>query len=308
MSDKEKISLLKSLQTNLEEEGCWTAEWLSEQNITLPKCGEEEEEEERQLAETHKKLTDTIAELEKQEKEKEALDREYQELSAKLKEIRQNIAEGEKELQEEKKTVTPSTTTPLDLNELKNELQSNLTQILETLSGKIEHENHELTRILDKVEDKLMRKEADLQGFQEDSYLKATAPFLKQFIHLGDMMRKVVEENPTDTETSAPYLLKQFEQLIDSIDFILRDFSVEVFRHDEEDTRFDPHTQQSFDYLTDDITLDKKIRRTINPGYIWTLPYILRAKANGEAHPLKEYRMIFRCEQVECYKYMDKKQ
>ncbi len=96
MSDKEKISLLKSLQTNLEEEGCWTAEWLSEQNITLPKCGEEEEEE-RQLAETHKKLTDTIAELEKQEKEKEALDREYQELSAKHCRRRKRAARREKD-------------------------------------------------------------------------------------------------------------------------------------------------------------------------------------------------------------------
>ena len=30
------------------------------------------------------------------------------------------------------------------------------------------------------------------------------------------------------------------------------------------------------------------------------------AKANGEEHPLKEYRMIFRREQVECFKYIKK--
>lgn len=32
----------------------------------------------------------------------------------------------------------------------------------------------------------------------------------------------------------------------------------------------------------------------------------LKAKANGEEHPLKEYRMIFRREQVECFKYVKK--
>ena len=50
----------------------------------------------------------------------------------------------------------------------------------------------------------------------------------------------------------------------------------------------------------------QKVRRTINPGYVWTLPYVLKAKANGEEHPLKEYRMIFRREQVECFKYIKK--
>lgn len=304
MSDKEKIDLLKSLKNNLEENGYWTAEWLSKQDITLPQCSQEEE---RQLADTQKKLTNATTELKTREQEVETLNVQIQDLSAKLKEIQQHIDEKNKELQEATKPVAPSITA-CHLNELKADLQDHIKQIMETLSDKIENENHELTRILDKVEDKLMRKEADLQGFQEDSHLKATAPFLKQFIHLGDMMRKVVEENPTDTEASATYLLKQFKQLINSIDFILRDFSVEVFQHDEEDTRFDPHTQQAFDYLTNDITLDKKIRRTINPGYVWTLPYILRAKANGEAHPLKEYRMIFRREQVECFKYTDKNQ
>ena len=84
----------------------------------------------------------------------------------------------------------------------------------------------------------------------------------------------------------------------------MRDFSIEPFLHNEEDINFDPHTQQSFEYPTDNPDIDKKIRRTLNPGYVWTLPYIIRAKANGEEHPLKEYRMIFRREQVECFKYI----
>lgn len=190
------------------------------------------------------------------------------------------------------------------LEKLWQELRDTIEQMSLTLSEKIDNENMELVNILNKVEDKLMRKESDLQGFQEDFRLKATAPFLKQFINLGDMMRKVIDDIPSNTNEAVSYLQKQMQQLIESIDCILRDFSVEPFRHNEEDTTFDPYTQQSFEYPTDDPDIDKKIRRTLNPGYVWTLPYIIRAKANGEEHPLKEYRMIFRREQVECFKYI----
>lgn len=190
------------------------------------------------------------------------------------------------------------------LEELRRELHDFMKQMSQTLSEKIDNENIELVHILDKMENRLRRKESDLQGFQEDSRLKATAPFLKQFINLGDMMRRVIDDNPSSAEESASYLLKQMQRLIESIDCILRDFSVEPYQHNEEDTIFDPYTQQSFEYPTDNPDIDKKIRRTLNPGYVWTLPYIIRAKANGEEHPLKEYRMIFRREQVECFKYI----
>lgn len=190
------------------------------------------------------------------------------------------------------------------LDKLRLELRDAIGQMSLTLSEKIDSENLELVRILDKVEDKLRRKESELQGFQEDFRLKATAPFLRQFINLGDMMRRVIDDNPLNVDESAPYLLKQMQRLIESIDCILRDFSIEPFLHNEEDVIFDPYTQQSFEYPTDNPDIDKKIRRTLNPGYVWTLPYIIRAKANGEEHPLKEYRMIFRREQVECFKYI----
>lgn len=190
------------------------------------------------------------------------------------------------------------------LEKLRQELYDAMEKMSLTLSEKINNENLELVHILDKVEDKLRRKESELQGFQEDFRLKATAPFLRQFINLGDMMRRVIDDNPLNADESASYLLKQMQQLIESIDCILRDFSIEPFQHNEKDVIFDPYTQQSFEYPTDNPDIDKKIRRTLNPGYVWTLPYIIRAKANGEEHPLKEYRMIFRREQVECFKYI----
>lgn len=301
MSDSEKTTLFKTLQTFLSEKGWWTTEWLTKNGIAFP---EDENSDEKRLAEIQQQLDEKTSQLEKKKQEIAALTERYKADSAKEQELQQSIAEKEKQLNELDPIDRPAPAVNTD--ELKTELQEGLKLILETLSGKIDQENGALIRTLDKVEDKLMRKEADLQSFQEDSRLKATAPYLKQFINLGDMMRKVVDENPSAAEESASYLLEQFKRLTDSIDFILRDFSVEAFRRDEADTTFDPHTQQAFEYPTDNAALDKKIRRTINPGYVWTLPYILKAKANGEEHPLKEYRMIFRREQVECFKYFPK--
>lgn len=309
MSEPEKATLLKTLQADLSEKGSWTKEWFEQNGLAIPELPEEAN---THLADLQKEQADLSCSIEHKKQELEALTKQCEEASAKQQEIERLIAEKEKELQEKDhsaETNQPTTRIPIDkiVEELKAAFDDKAKLILETLSGKIDLENRELVRTLDKVEDKLMRKEADLQGFQEDSHLKATAPYLRQFIHLGDMIRKVIEDNPDNAERSAPYLLEQFKRLADSIDFILKDFSMEVFRHEEGNTTFDPHTQQAFEYPTDDATLDKKVRRTLNPGYVWTLPYILKAKANGEEHPLKEYRMIFRREQVECFKYIAKK-
>lgn len=301
MSDEEKVALLKTLQANLQEKGCWTAEWLSANGVP---CLPVREEERLRLKNAEEKLSELNRMSEAKKEELDGLKGELDEMEKKHDALSLSVHEEEKKLADLRETA--NTFSAQNIEDLKKDVREGMNQVLENLSVKIDQENRELVRVLDKVEEKLMRKEADLQGFQEDSRLKATAPFLKQFIHLGDMMRKVVEENPVEPEASAAYLLAQIRQLTDSIDFILRDFSVDVFRHDESDTRFDPHTQQAFEYLTDDPTLDKKVRRTINPGYVWTLPYILKAKANGEEHPLKEYRMIFRREQVECFKYIKK--
>lgn len=301
MSDEEKVALLKTLQANLQEKGCWTAEWLSANGVP---CLPVREEERLRLKNAEEKLSELNRMSEAKKEELDGLKGELDEMEKKHDALSLSVHEEEKKLADLRETA--NTFSAQNIEDLKKNVREGMNQVLENLSVKIDQENRELVRVLDKVEEKLMRKEADLQGFQEDSRLKATAPFLKQFIHLGDMMRKVVEENPVEPEASAAYLLAQIRQLTDSIDFILRDFSVDVFRHDESDTRFDPHTQQAFEYLTDDPTLDKKVRRTINPGYVWTLPYILKAKANGEEHPLKEYRMIFRREQVECFKYIKK--
>lgn len=302
LSEEELIESLSELQKTLYEKGCWTHAWLRQKEI---QCPEPTDEEKRQAEADRQEMAKLTEELEAKRAQLKQLQEETEDAVGKHKALVQLISDEEKRLETLRKPDAPLTVE--DLATLKEDVRQEIRQVLETLSDKIDNENRELVRVLDKTEDKLMRKEADVQHFQEDARLKATAPFLKQFIALGDMMRRVVEAQPDEAEASAAYFKQQLNQLTESVDYILRDFSVDVFRHNPEDDKFDPHTQQAFEYLTNDKSLDKKVRRTINPGYVWTLPYVLKPKANGEEHPLKEYRAIFRREQVECYKYVEQK-
>lgn len=302
MSDDEKFSLLQELQTDFLQRNIWTEKWFEERGLACPAREEHEKQQLEVLKKEAEELQKAVAD---RKKELESLNNAVEEAKNKQRILWQSVQEEEHRLAELKET--SQHVSMQELEKWKGEMQESMNRIIETLADKIDHENRELVRVLDKTEDKLMRKEADVQSFQEDSRLKATAPFLKQFIHLGDMMRKVLEDVPEHKDDVSEYLTGQIEKLTDSIDYILRDFSVDVFRHSPENTQFDPYTQQAFDYPTDNPELDKKVRRTLHPGYVWTLPYILKAKANGEEHPLKEYRMVFRREQVECYKYSQNK-
>lgn len=169
------------------------------------------------------------------------------------------------------------------------------------------------TEILDKItqneklEEMLIERNSQIQRYQEDTYRKITAPFIREFISLADMMSTVIHENELDPKNET-YWKEQFGEIIKSIRFILNDFSVVNYTEGLDHTEFNPNRQEVISTIrTDDEALDKKVYRSLNPGYVWELPYIIRPKANGEKHPLKVYEFILRKEQVETYKYNNPK-
>lgn len=173
-------------------------------------------------------------------------------------------------------------------------------KLLQELKESFLQERIELTALLNKLEDKLSRRETDLQQYQEDIYRKMATPYIRQFITLGDMIQKVLFDSADNT--SAFFWQEQLSKIRESINYILKDFSVKTYTS-VNNNNFDPEKQEVASYWeTTDILLDKKVRRSLAPGYIWTLPYIVKAKANGEPHPLKAYEFILRKEQVETYK------
>lgn len=183
------------------------------------------------------------------------------------------------------------------------EMLNDISSELKVLREYVSNEKDELLTLLNKTEDRLQRRDADIQAFQEDYYRKSTTPFIRQFIALSDMMRRIMDE-PIDERCpdKEEYWKQQFGKVIESIGYILRDFSLITYQDGAYGKEFDPQKQDVVRHIeTDQPELDKKISKSINPGYIWTIPYIIKAKANGEPLPLKEYQLIFRKEQVETF-------
>lgn len=207
--------------------------------------------------------------------------------------------EGLKKLlkQNEDKTCNPQ---EVFLDNFKDALQE-IQNVLVSVQNGLSVENVQLLALLDKTETRLLRRDSEVQSFQEDFYRKTITPCIRQFIALGDMMRKVIDESPV--EEKGQYFELQFGKIVESIDYILRDFSFSVYQEGKYGMSYNPQTQDVVAYKeTDNPELDKKVSRSLNPGYIWTLPYIIKAKANGEPLPLKSYELIFRKEQVETFK------
>jgi len=175
---------------------------------------------------------------------------------------------------------------------------------LKTLKEDLVNENKELIASFEITESRLQRRDSEIQAYQEDFYRKAMSPYIRQFIALADMMRKIVWETKiTPEKYDNIYWQSQFQKIIQSIDFILSDFSFKVYQDAQEGETYNPERQDVVGYMeTDQPELDKKIYASCNPGYIWTIPYIIRCKANGEPLPLKEHQIIFRKEQVITYK------
>jgi len=157
----------------------------------------------------------------------------------------------------------------------------------------------------EKLEDLLKDRNTVIQSYQEDVYRKITAPLIKQFISLADMMNAVLSSEEAQN-ADVEYWKLQFEKTIHSTQYILNDFSVNTYTESVEGSTFDPNRQEvASTYETTDESLDKKIHSSVCPGYTWTLPYILRPKANGEKHLQTSYEFIIRKEQVKTYKYIN---
>lgn len=219
-------------------------------------------------------------------------------------ELKKIIQQKDKELDELKKLLKENTAEKNEKQE--GNYNSNTLQEMQHMLAEIKNglcfENAELISLLDKTENRLQRRDAEVQSFQEDYYRKTITPCIRQFIALGDMMRKVIDEVPEEADEQ--YFEVQFGKIIESIDYILRDFSFEIYQEGVYGMNYNPQKQDVVAYKeTDNQELDKKVSRSLNPGYIWTLPYIIKAKANGEQLPLKSYELIFRKEQVETFKF-----
>ena len=95
MSDDEKTALLKALQANLQEKGCWTAEWLSASGMPCPPVREEEL---ARLKEAKEELAETVRASETKKEELAALRIELDEMTKRRGAILVAVREEEQKL------------------------------------------------------------------------------------------------------------------------------------------------------------------------------------------------------------------
>lgn len=166
-------------------------------------------------------------------------------------------------------------------------------------------ENADLSNKLDEMQ---MRMGQIIQTCQEDRYRKDKIKLINKYIYQIDLIRKTLYDfhldrhNMQDSEAVA-YLENQLSEVANGLDATLLQEMVERKSFGGNGDPVNLEMQEVVGtFSTEDASLDGKIYKSINPGYVWTLPYILKAKINENGDEIKNYKFLLRSEQIIVYK------
>lgn len=160
-----------------------------------------------------------------------------------------------------------------------------------------------------RLDEKQERFEQIVQASQEDRYRKDKVKLINKYIYHMDLIRKTLYDFDngvidTPSENEGQFWRSQIEALVKGMEATLLQEMVEVVVFGKIGDPVNPDYQETLDLVaTDNPELDGRICASINPGYVWTLPYILKAKVTDNGDEIKHYRFLLRPEQIAVYKY-----
>ena len=175
----------------------------------------------------------------------------------------------------------------------------------------------ELTSERQALAEKLARSEERFyqltQTVQEDRYRKDKSRLLSACIDEANLIRSSLydfrkrRDNGELKKSAELELEEMLEKIVDHFDKrILRIERVEVLPKAEPGSDFSEDIQDVVDYQpTDDPQMAGKVARSESPAYVWTLPYILKAKVDGDGNEINSYRFLLEREKVIIYKNQD---
>ena len=147
-----------------------------------------------------------------------------------------------------------------------------------------------------------------IQTVQEDRYRKDKLRLINRCVYQADLVRKTVYDYPElskDIENKEEFLLRQLQSVVAGIESMLADEGVLVRNFAAVGEKINPEYQEVIGVIeTDDESKNNTVAEIINPGYIWTLPYILKAKVNESGEEIKHYKFLMQTEQIIAYKYV----
>lgn len=172
----------------------------------------------------------------------------------------------------------------------------------------------EMTSERQALTEKLARSEERFyqltQTVQEDRYRKDKSRLLGACIDEANLIRSSLydfrnrRENGELKKSAEEELEEMLEKIVDHFDKrILRTERVEVLPKAEPGSDFREDIQDVVDYQpTDDQQMVGKVARSESPAYVWTLPYIFKAKVDGDGNEINSYRFLLEREKVIIYK------
>lgn len=272
----------------------------------------------QELAQEEAELEELKKNCEEEQKKVDAINpEEFTRLQEELKQKELELTSSQTEIAHLKKNIEE-----LQNAELLVCLQNNISKLLEHLlaledrvgniDDRITEENQHLAQennaLQVKLDDKQDRLESIVQTIQEDRYRKDKIKLINRYIYQMDLIRKMLYDFESDRTTMSEkeaisFLQDQLEEVVKGMEATLTQEMVERIQCGEIGSDINLELQESIDTIsTDDPLLDGKVYRSINPGYIWTLPYILKAKLTDDGTEIKNYRFLIRAEQVITYK------
>ncbi len=148
-----------------------------------------------------------------------------------------------------------------------------------------------------------------MTSVQEDRYRKDKVKLISKIIFFTDLIRRMLYEfnqHRSDKAKSEEtvFLEQQFEKLIVAMDDTLKHEMVSTMPQAVEGADFDEEHMQAIDTIhTDNAALNGRVYRSLSACYIWTLPYVLKARVDENGNEVRNYRFVLHPEEVILYKY-----
>lgn len=196
-----------------------------------------------------------------------------------------------------------------------------LVQANEKLQASLDAQKQELETLRQNQEETVKSLEEDnsnkqdrleniIQTVQEDRYRKDKLKLINRCIFQSEMLRKTIYEYPEITkemnaEEKEAFLLKQLNSIVIGFDSMLADEGAVLTHFAAVGEKMDKEFQEAVGAReTDDESKNGTVAEIVSPGYVWTLPYILKAKVNESGEEIKRYKFLMQTEKIIAYKFV----
>ena len=197
------------------------------------------------------------------------------------------------------------------LNAKLEEMAQTNSAIMVMLKEMQEAQKEKIDAVEEQNDIKQERLEKIIQTVQEDRFRKDKLKLINRCIFHADLIRKTIYEYPeikkelqTEEEKEA-FFLKQLNNIVIGIESMLADEGAKVRHFAAVGEKINTEYQEVVGTReTNDEALNGTVAESVSPGYVWTLPYILKAKLNENGDEVKHYTFLMQTEQIIAYKYV----